>query len=59
MAHSSPRNPNVCASCEQLLEDDGVKLNRLFQTVTLAEPPARRPAEAPDADIRDTFSGSP
>lgn len=26
----SPRNPNICLNCEQLLEDDCAELNRLM-----------------------------
>jgi hypothetical protein len=30
MTVGSPRNPNICPSCEQLLEDDCAALNRLL-----------------------------
>ena len=30
MTVPSPRNPNVCLSCEQLLEDDGAALEQLM-----------------------------
>ena len=46
MVQSSPRNPNLCAACEQLLADDCAELERLMMAV-VAEAPARAPATAP------------
>ena len=33
MAVPCPRNPNICLSCEQLLDDDGTALEQLMPTV--------------------------
>ncbi len=38
MTVPSPCNPNVCLSCEQLLEDDGAALDKLMPEVQAAEP---------------------
>ena len=46
MAQSSPRNPNLCAACEQLLADDCAELERLMMAAG-ADAPARAPATAP------------
>ncbi len=34
MTVSSPRNPNICMSCEQLLDDDGTELDALLASAT-------------------------
>ncbi len=39
MTVSSPRNPNICLSCEQLLDDDGTRLETLLASVPEPEPP--------------------
>jgi hypothetical protein len=46
MAAISPRNPNVCISCEQLLEDDCAELDALLAS---AAAPKRlvRPVSSP------------
>ena len=33
-----PRNPNICLSCEQLLDDDCAALDKLMPEVPTAEP---------------------
>ena len=44
MSQSSPRNPNICVGCEQLLGDDCAELDKLMLAVATAESPARPPA---------------
>ena len=39
MTVSSPRNPNICLSCEQLLDDDGARLETLLASVPEPDPP--------------------
>ena len=50
MTVPSPRNPNVCPGCEQLLEDDCAALNEFLGHAPATEPeaPARskQPGEA-------------
>lgn len=59
MSAGSPRNPNICLSCEQLLEDDGAELERLMAGT---EPPAadaelNGPApEKPAEVVHEVFS---
>lgn len=38
MTMPSPRNPNICPGCEQLLEDDCAALDKLMPEVQAAEP---------------------
>lgn len=41
MTKASPRNPNLCPSCEQLLADDCADIERLLApTVSEPHPPA-------------------
>ena len=61
MTQSSPRNPNICVSCEQLLEDDCEQLDKRMVAVAAAEPPAHFPphpssAEDAVAQTREAFS---
>jgi hypothetical protein len=37
MTAVSPRNPNLCLSCEQLVEDDSAELDRLLSAVDHVE----------------------
>ena len=60
MTQSSPRNPNICASCEPVLEDDCAELDKLMMSVAAAEAPAHSPprpsSEDAAAQTRETFS---
>jgi hypothetical protein len=47
----SPRNPNICLSCEQLLEDDCAELNRVLPGVKRLLITPRR--EAPQGSATD------
>jgi len=60
MTESSPRNPNVCVSCEQLLEDDGMELDALLASVTKPGPETRptEQQEVPAFELHETFSTS-
>ena len=60
MTAGSPRNPNICLSCEQLLDDDCAELERLMAAIGSAEPaPAPLFPTGPVlADVRETLSGS-
>lgn len=54
---ASPRNPNLCAGCEQLLEDDCVKLDTLLANVRLVPQTEGRPAEPPKHPDDEIHSG--
>ena len=59
MTESSPRNPNICISCEQLLDDDCMELDALLASVT--NPEAKRPAKQQEIsahELHETFSTS-
>ncbi|HTD65198.1 MAG TPA: hypothetical protein VK846_01545 [Candidatus Limnocylindria bacterium] len=45
MTASSPRNPNVCVACEQLLDDDTANLNTLLASVVNSPADARTPRD--------------
>ena len=54
----SPRNPNICLNCEQLLEDDCAELDRLMAGIEEPAPihrivPDSRPGEV-TVGIRET-----
>lgn len=58
MTTASPRNPNICLSCEQLLEDDCSELEKLLGG--LAPAATRFPAEFADRPmVVRTGSGHP
>ena len=58
MTAGSPRNPNICAGCEQLLEDDGGELHRLIASVESAEPAPKPPVVEPKTEeVHVIFSG--
>jgi hypothetical protein len=50
MTAVSPRNPNLCLSCEQLVEDDSAELERLFAAEAPAEIAARPVADSGSTD---------
>jgi hypothetical protein len=61
MTTASPRNPNICVSCEQLLEDDCMALDMLLASVAEPERQLHRIAHAEEIfvdDLHGTFSGS-
>ena len=41
MTAGSPRNPNVCVSCEQLLDDDCMQLDALLASASNLDPGKR------------------
>lgn len=60
MTESSPRNPNICVSCEQLLDDDSMQLDALLASVPHPEP-GKRPTERPEVpahELHEIFSTS-
>jgi hypothetical protein len=60
MTESSPRNPNICVSCEQLLEDDGMRLDALLASVPNPDP-ENHPNEQQEVfahELHETFSTS-
>ena len=48
MVMSSPRNPNICAACEQLLEADCAALDALFTSVAEPQRVLRPSDHSPD-----------
>lgn len=50
MAASSPRNPHLCAGCEQLLEDDCEALNESLGNTPATEPQASAQPNQPRQD---------
>ena len=65
MVAGSPRNPHICISCEQLLEDDCMELDALLASVVAARGQrlpehSQESQELPSHDSHDpheTFSG--
>jgi hypothetical protein len=60
MTESSPRNPNICVSCEQLLDDDCKQLDALLASVPNPEP-GKRPSDQQEVfahELHETFSTS-
>lgn len=60
MTAGSPRNPNMCISCEQLVDDDSMKLDALLDSVPNSDP-AERPAEQQEVfvpELHETFFAS-
>jgi hypothetical protein len=60
MTAGSPRNPNMCISCEQLLDDDCLQLNELLASVPNPDP-EKRPTERQEVfahELHETFSTS-
>jgi hypothetical protein len=60
MTASSPRNPNICVSCEQLLEDDCMQLDALLASAPEPDPEKRfgGPQEVSAQGWHETFSTS-
>jgi hypothetical protein len=63
MVMSSPRNPNICAACEQLLEADCAELDALFASVGKSKRTVRPGENSPDESAADdehheTYSGA-
>lgn len=57
MAASSPRNPNICPGCEQLLADDCFELEKLLAG---GEPPSLKRTDSARRDASpDDFFLSP
>jgi hypothetical protein len=46
MTASSPRNPNICASCEQLLDSECAELERLLASGSPGDGRGQSPARA-------------
>ena len=62
MTAGSPRNPNICISCEQLLDDDCAELEKLIASVADSETARRAvvselPADSADEKNRETYFG--
>lgn len=60
MTAGSPRNPNICLSCEQLLDDDCAALEKLMADTSPAEvpPTSRLTGEpAPEMVYKTLFGG--
>jgi len=52
MTESSPRNPNICVSCEQLLDDDCMQLDALLASVPNPDP-GKRPTDQPEVSAHE------